>query len=226
MSKADAFLAGQSLASKANYQLWKLMTTGTLRVMTRMRVEGHDKVPATGAFILAPIHRSYVDTPISAAVTRRRLRYMAKEEMWNNRQLGWLFSSLGGFPVSRGTTDIEALKRCFLLLGHGEPLVMFPEGERKVGPVVHTLFEGAAYVAARANVPIIPVGIGGSERVMPKGAKLIYPRKVWVVVGDPIHPQVLDQGRAPRSEIKRLTAELHTELQRVFDIAEARVGGR
>ncbi len=224
MSKVEAYLAKQSPISKANYQFFKMLTTGTLRVLTRIRVDGRENVPKTGGFVLAPVHRSYVDTPISAAVTRRRMRYMAKDSMWNNRQFGWLISSCGGFPVSRGTTDIEALKRCFLLLGQGEPIVMFPEGERKSGPIVQPLFEGAAYVAARANVPIIPVGIGGSERVMPKGAKMIHPRKVRIVVGKPILPRPSEGSRTPRSEVKRLTAELHEELQRLFDIAEARAG--
>jgi 1-acyl-sn-glycerol-3-phosphate acyltransferase len=125
--------------------------------------------------------------------------------------------------VTRGTTDLEALRRCFELLRAGEPLVMFPEGERKSGPLVHPLFEGAAYVAARGKVPIIPVGIGGSERVMPRGAKFIYPHKVCVIIGKPIFPQLDETGRASRSEVKRLTAELHDELQLVFDAAQAAV---
>lgn len=221
MSKVDAYLAKQSLLSKANYQFWKAMTTGTTRIITRMYVEGRENVPKTGSFVLAPIHRSYIDTPISAVVTSRRLRYMAKDSMWKKPWFGWLISSVGGFPVSRGTTDIEALKRCFLLLDQGEPIVMFPEGERKSGPIVRPLFEGAAYVAARGNVPIIPVGIGGSEAVMPRGARFIHPHKVRVIVGKPIHPVIPENGRAPRSEVKRLTAELHDELQRLFDEAEA-----
>jgi 1-acyl-sn-glycerol-3-phosphate acyltransferase len=225
MSRVDAHLAKQSIVSKLNYQFWKAMTTGSIRIITRMRVEGRENVPRSGGFVLAPVHRSYIDTPISAAVTRRRLRYMAKDSMWSNRTFGWLISSVGGFPVSRGTTDIEALKRCFLLLKQGEPIVMFPEGERKSGPIVQTLFEGAAYVAARGNVPIIPVGIGGSEAVMPKGARRIHLHRVRVIVGTPLYPIVGDNGRAPRSEVKRLTAELHDELQRLFDRAQAQVGG-
>ena len=226
MSKVDAYLAKQSVLSKFNYQFWKFVITGTTRLITRMRVEGRENVPKTGGFVLAPVHRSYIDTPIAAAVTRRRMRYMAKDSMWKTPWVGWLISSVGGFPVSRGTTDIEALKRCFLLLGQGEPIVMFPEGERKSGPIVQPLFEGAAYVAARGNVPIIPVGIGGSEAVMPKGAKMVYPRKVRVIIGKPIYPEVPENGRMPRSEIKRLTAQLHDELQRLFDAAQASVPTR
>ncbi len=224
MSEVDSFFAQQSFWSKASYQFWKAIATGFIRLMTRMTVDGKENLPRTGSYVLAPVHRSNVDTPIAAGVTRRRMRFMGKDSMWKNKPFGWLLSSVGGFPVTRGTTDIEALKRCIHVLNNGEPLVMFPEGERKSGPIVQPLFEGAAYVACRGRVPIIPVGIGGSERVMPKGARVIYPRKVRVIVGKPIYPQIDGNGRAPRSEVKRLTAELHEQLQILFDEAQTRVG--
>lgn len=224
MSEVESFFADQNFWSKASYQFWKAIATGFIRLMTRMTVDGKENLPRTGSYVLAPVHRSYVDTPIAAGVTRRRMRFMGKDSMWKNKPFGWLLSSVGGFPVTRGTTDIEALKRCIHVLNNGEPLVMFPEGERKSGPIVQPLFEGAAYVACRGRVPIIPVGIGGSERVMPKGAKFIYPRKVRVIVGQPIYPQIDGNGRAPRSEVKRLTAELHEQLQILFDEAQTRVG--
>jgi len=224
MSEVESFFADQSFWSKASYQFWKAIATGFIRLMTRMTVDGKENLPRTGSYVLAPVHRSYVDTPIAAGVTRRRMRFMGKDSMWKNKPFGWLLSSVGGFPVTRGTTDIEALKRCIHVLNNGEPLVMFPEGERKSGPIVQPLFEGAAYVACRGRVPIIPVGIGGSERVMPKGAKFIYPRKVRVIVGQPIYPLIDGNGRAPRSEVKRLTAELHEQLQILFDEAQTRVG--
>ena len=131
--------------------------------------------PRTAAYVLAPVHRSYMDTPISSCLTRRRLRFMGKDTLWKRRLAAWLLSALGGFPVTRGTADREALRRCIAVLEAGEPLVLFPEGERKSGPVVQPMFDGAAYVALQAGVPIVPVGIGGSERVMPKGAKVHPP---------------------------------------------------
>ena len=97
-------------------------------------------------------------------------------------------------PGHRGAADREALKRCIAVLEAGEPLVLFPEGERKSGSDVQPLFDGAAYVALKAGVPIVPVGIGGSEAVMPKGAKFIHPRKVHVIVGPPIPPAMAEGG--------------------------------
>ena len=71
---------------------------------------------------------------------------------------------------------------------------MFPEGTRQSGPIVQPLFEGAAYVATRTGVPIVPVGIGGSERAMPKGSKMIRPVKIHIVVGRPREPDRAAEG--------------------------------
>jgi 1-acyl-sn-glycerol-3-phosphate acyltransferase len=225
VSDVETFLAGESLPSRAFYQVVRAAVAGFCRVWMRATVEGRENVPTEGAFILAPAHRSNMDTPIAACVTRRRLRYMGKDTLWKKQPYRWLLSSLGGFPVTRGSADREALKRCIQVLQAGEPLVLFPEGERKSGPLIQPLFDGAAYVASRAQVPIVPVGIGGSERVMPKGAKFIYPRKVHLVIGKPLAPATPSAaGRVPREAVRVLTEELHAQLQELFDTAQVRAG--
>jgi 1-acyl-sn-glycerol-3-phosphate acyltransferase len=173
---------------------------------------------------LAPIHRSNIDTPLAAAVSSRRLRFMGKDSLWKIRAIGWILSALGAFPVTRGTADREALKRCITVLEMGEPLVLFPEGTRQSGPIVMPLFDGAAYIAVKAGVPIIPLGIGGSERVMPKGKKMIYPRKCVLIIGEPITARVDETGRVSRSAVKELTEKLSVDLQRLFDEAQELAG--
>jgi 1-acyl-sn-glycerol-3-phosphate acyltransferase len=103
--------------------------------------------------------------------------------------------------------------------------VLFPEGTRRSGPVVDEVFDGAAYVALRTGAPIVPVGIGGSERAMPKGAKFIRPVKLRMVVGEPLHPPATEGGaRAPRRAVRELTGELKGRLQALFDEAQAKAG--
>ncbi len=225
MAKVDTFLAGQGPASRMLYSVARFLVAVFTRSWTRMAIEGREHIPTSGAFVLAPVHRSNVDTPISACLTRRRLRFMGKDSLWKHRPVAWLLSSLGGFPVSRGTADREALQRCIAVLEAGEPLVLFPEGERKSGSVVQPLFDGAAYVALKAGVPIVPVGIGGSEDVMPKGAKFIHPHQVHVIVGEPIVMPTPASGRVPRALVRETTALLHPTLQALFDEAQRRVYG-
>lgn len=222
MTKIETTLAGNSRADRVAYQIVRTIVVTFCRTWCRMTVEGREHVPAEGPFLLAPVHRSIIDTPISSGVTRRRMRFMGADKYWKSKSFGRLLSALGGFPVTRHSADREALQRCIAVLQGGEPLVLFPEGERKSGDIVHPLFDGATYIAVKAGVPIIPVGIGGSERAMPKGAKFIFPRKVHVVVGPPLQATPGQTGKAQRVAIRELSLELHDELQRLLDRAQAR----
>jgi 1-acyl-sn-glycerol-3-phosphate acyltransferase len=224
MAEIDTFMAGSSRLSHIFYRLFRGLVVGLCVSYTRARVIGKHNIPKTGAFLLAPIHRSNIDTPLAAAVTSRRMRFMGKDSIWKIKPIGWIISSLGAFPVTRGSADREALKRCIAVLEAGEPLVLFPEGTRQSGPLVQPLFDGAAYVAVKAGVPIIPVGIGGSEGVMPKGSKMIYPRKCVIVVGEPIVAVADESGRIPRSAVKDITVQLTAELQRLFNEAQQLAG--
>jgi 1-acyl-sn-glycerol-3-phosphate acyltransferase len=224
MTKISTRLVGNTRLDRAAYQTVRFIVTSFCHTWCRMTVEGRENVPAEGPFLLAPTHRSILDTPIASGVTHRRMRFMGADKYWKNDRFGRLLTALGGFPVSRGTADREALRRSIAVLDAGEPLVLFPEGERKTGPIVQPLFDGATYVAVKAGVPIVPVGIGGSERAMPKGTRFIFPRKLHVVVGKPI-PVTKDAGtpKEQRDTARQLSIDLQAELQRLFDIAQARV---
>lgn len=224
MAEVESFLARPTLGSIVSYKIMRAIVVGVSVGYTRTKVIGRHNIPRDGAFVLAPIHRSNIDTPLAAAVSSRRLRFMGKDSLWKIRVIGWILSALGAFPVTRGTADREALKRCIAVLEMGEPLVLFPEGTRQSGPIVMPLFDGAAYIAVKAGVPIIPLGIGGSERVMPKGKKMIYPRKCVLVIGEPISAQVDETGRVSRSAVKELTEKLTVDLQRLFDEAQVLAG--
>jgi 1-acyl-sn-glycerol-3-phosphate acyltransferase len=186
------------------------------KVLFRLRVEGKENVPAQGAFVLAPVHRSFIDFALVSAVTKRRMRYMGKDSLFTFKPFGALLSALGGFPVHRGAADREALRTSIEVVDAGEPLVIFPEGTRRSGPVVENLFEGAAFVAARTGVPIVPVGIGGSEQALPKGRKL--PRLVKIPP-----PAATEGGRVSRKAVHATTEVLRAEVQRLFDQAMAPV---
>lgn len=222
MTRIDTKLAGQGLGARIAYRSVRDLLRVLMTLWCRLTVEGKDNIPAEGPFILAPTHRSIIDSPVASAATRRRMRFMGADKWWANKQFGWFLTALGGFPVTRGTADREALKRCIAVLEGGEPLVLFPEGERKSGEVVQPLFDGAAYIAVKAGVPIVPMGIGGTERVMPKGTKFIYPRKMHAIIGSPIQVPPDLTGKAVRVAVKDVTAELHSELQRLFDESQRR----
>ena len=193
------------------------------RVVFRVRVVGRDRVPRGGAYVVAPSHRSILDVPFTAAITRRRIRFLAKQELFSTRIGAALFLRLGAIPVERGTTDRASLRTCDTVLAGGDPLAVFPEGTRRRGPEIAELFHGAAYLSLRRGVPIVPVGVGGSEEILPSGKVLPRPHRVVVVVGEPIVPDAGASARR-RSDVAALTAELQTRLQACFDDARRRAG--
>jgi 1-acyl-sn-glycerol-3-phosphate acyltransferase len=200
---------------------------GVLRTLThayfRVEIDGADRVPAGGPVILAPVHRSFMDFLVAAQVTRRKLFYMAKDDLWRSPRFGRFLEAIGAFPVDRDVPDRQALARSQAVLEGGDVLVLFPEGTRRAGPLIEPLHEGAAFLAARTGAPIVPIGIGGTAEAMPKGSKLIRPVKVHVVVGEPIPPPApSERGRVPRHQVHEVTEQLRAELQRVYDVARAR----
>jgi 1-acyl-sn-glycerol-3-phosphate acyltransferase len=223
MTRVRSDLAGSSLGDRFVYVLVSRFLGLLLLVWNRMTVEGREHVPATGPFLVTPVHRSIIDTPVVAAAIRRRQRFMGADKYWKSPRFGRLLSALGGFPVTRGTADREALKRCIELLEGQEPLVLFPEGERKSGPIVQPLFDGASYIAVKSGVPILPVAIYGSERAMPKGAKFVWPHKIHVVIGELIPVSTAVGSKQQLAAARQISEQLHTDLQRLLDQARDHV---
>ncbi len=204
---------------KLGYRLGWWFVYGVSKLLWRIRVEGSERIPRHGPVVIAPSHRSNLDVFYAPLVTTRRCRFMAKREVWKSRLLGRLAEYFGAFPVTRGEVDRAALRTSTEVLEAGEPLVVYPEGTRREGPVIEDLHDGAAYLAARLGVPIVPVGIGGTERILGKGRKIPRLHRVQLVVGEPIAPP--RRGAAKRSEVRALTADLEVALQKTFDEAQA-----
>lgn len=206
------------------YRVVRAILAAFARAFWRLEIRGRENLPAEGPFVLAPVHRSNIDFLLASAVTKRRMRFMGKDSLWRYAWLGKIWTALGAYPVRRGTPDREALRQTVEAIKAGEPAVIFPEGTRQSGPVVEELFEGAAYVAAKTGVPIVPMGIGGSEAAMPRGSKMIRPVKVVLTVGKPIDVRLTTEGRVARSAVRDTTEQLRAEIQRLYDEAQRLAG--
>jgi 1-acyl-sn-glycerol-3-phosphate acyltransferase len=202
------------------YAFWRTVIVTLARVVFGVQVRGRDRVPRSGTFILAPSHRSTLDIPLAAAVTTRRMRFMAKRELWNGKFWSWVFDELGAVPVDRDGGDRAALRVLEAALLEGEPIVVFPEGTRCAGPELSPLFSGAAYLALKQGVTIVPVGIGGSEEIIMRRRAIPRFSRVCVVVGEPIVCERTD-GTIKRSAITAANDELRVRLQACFSEAIA-----
>ena len=203
------------------YAFARTLVDGINHLYFGVKVEGREKIPSP-PYILAPTHRSNIDTLLMGSVVRRRLRFMGKDGLWRRRFFGKVLGALGGIPVNRETADRGAVATSVAVLGAGQSLVLFPEGTRKEGPVIQDILDGAAYIALKAQVPIIPVGIGGSDRAMAKGVVIPRPAHCHIIIGDPILGGVqrsASSTKIPRSQIRELTVTLQSRLQELYDQA-------
>ncbi|MEC7809861.1 MAG: lysophospholipid acyltransferase family protein [Actinomycetota bacterium] len=209
------------IKEKITYRFFWTLAWIVAKTFFRFSTVNKDRLPKDTPYILSPVHRSYIDSPLGGLITKQRVRFLGKESLWNNRLGGWFVGALGCFPVQRGTADRAALRACQQVLERGEPLVMFPEGTRRSGPKVkdENMFSGPAFVAARAGVPLIPLGIAGTDKAMPHGARFFRPAKVFMVVGQPVLPPEFE-GRVPRQAVDDLTEQLRQSLQEAYDQAQ------
>jgi 1-acyl-sn-glycerol-3-phosphate acyltransferase len=205
------------------YYAARLITWVLARVLWRVSIEGTENIPTEGAFLLCPVHRSNVDGPLTCILTRRRMRYLAKETMFDIVWLGNVYQAMGAIPVNRGTPDRKSLHTCLSALESGQPLVLFPEGTRQEGDRVTEVHEGAAYLALRAGVPIVPVGIGNSSGAHPKGSWWLRPVKIRIVIGEPFELDKGEASRVSRGAIKEGTEAITVAVQQLFDESEGRV---
>jgi 1-acyl-sn-glycerol-3-phosphate acyltransferase len=191
------------------------IVSGLSKVLFRPTVVGAENIPLTGPVLIAPIHRSNVDFALTLFISKRKVFFMAKESLFRVPLLGPLITHLGAFPIHRGSADRESMAHSEAVLRQGHALVLFPEGTRKEGRDVAPLHDGAMFVAARTHATIVPVGIGGSDKAMPKGAKLPRPAKIMIVVGTPLEPPS-SEGRVARSVLNAKSEELRAALEHVY----------
>ena len=151
-----------------------------------LRSSGKEHLNLAGPLIIAPVHRSNLDVPLIAPLSKRHIRSLAKDSMFKGRLASWFSASIGAVPVRRGQADRQALETTKQLLLDGEAVLVFPEGTRQHGPEVDTIFDGCAYLAAKCDAPVVPVGIVGTEEAMPSGVKVPRRQKVAICVGEPM----------------------------------------
>ena len=149
----------------------------------RIRALGTENVP-NGPVILAPNHGSFMDHFFSGAFLRRRVRFMAKSQLFSPSLATYIFSHGGVFPVRRGHQDEEAFTTAFRLLDQGDAVVMYCEGGRsRTGQIADEAKPGIGRLALESGVPVVPVAIVGSHKVR-NWKRLEFP-KVLVQYGEP-----------------------------------------
>ncbi|HEY2160859.1 MAG TPA: lysophospholipid acyltransferase family protein [Solirubrobacteraceae bacterium] len=192
------------------YDVTRSLVVPYMLALFRARGLGTENVP-NGPVILAPNHGSFMDHFFSGAFIRRRVRFMAKSQLFKGAIPIYIFSHGGVFPIRRGHHDEEAFQTAFKVLRDGDLVVMYCEGGRsRTGQIADHAKPGIGRLALQSGVPVVPVAILGSHKVR-NWKRLEFP-KVTIQYGEPFKFDVIDDPT-------------HEQQQEVADYVLERIRG-
>jgi 1-acyl-sn-glycerol-3-phosphate acyltransferase len=205
------------------YRFCRFLFRVYFRIYHRGRVYNADRLPDEGAFILAGNHVSFLDPPFFGLACKREAFYMARDTLFRNPMANWILRSWNCVPISRERGDIGAMRTVLRMLGEGKAVLMFPEGTRSQDGQLQEPRAGIGMIAARANVPIVPMRIFGTEHALPKGASLPRPAKVEIAFGEPfLYPLPPDFDKMRGEPVKAIYLDIGREIMKRIDGLEAK----
>jgi len=178
------------------YELARRVMVGVFRLLWRPRVTGLDRVPRSGAVIIASNHLSFSDSMVLPMLVPRRVTFLAKNDYFTGaglrgRATAAFFRSFGAVGVKRtGRLDdaIAPLKTALEVLQAGGAFALYPEGTRSRDGRLYRGRTGIAWLALESGAPIVPAALRGTDRLQPIGARLFRLVRVSVIFGEPIDP--------------------------------------
>lgn len=190
------------------YRLWRALLLGLFWVFgIRYRVEGQPHEPKP-PYIIVVNHASAADIPLVGAAVRAPVSFMTKEELMRNPLVrAWILSG-GSFFVKRGQPDRAAIRTAFKMLARGRAVCLFGEGTRSLDGRLQPFEQGVAYLALRTGVPVLPIAIIGSHRIIPKGARWLRPASVVIKLGEALAPPSVT-GRLTHALVQDWTERFH-----------------
>jgi 1-acyl-sn-glycerol-3-phosphate acyltransferase len=166
---------------KPFYRLSYLLAQAVSRVLFHLSVSGRENIPESGPFLAVSNHISLYDPPAVGSLLKREVSFLAKAELFDLFMVKTLVRKLNSLPVRRGEFDMSALKNSIAVLqDKGMPLLMFPEGTRIRTGDLGSPLRGVAFIAARTRVPVLPIYIENSDRLLDC---LLFKRRLIVRMG-------------------------------------------
>lgn len=190
------------------------------RLYFRATCRGFENYPTSGPYIIAINHNSLLDIPIMALAIDRPVYTMAKEGLFRIPGLSWWLRSVGFFPVRRGTGDRQAFNAARAVLSRGDILTMAPEGTRRhPGPERPRAHTGIVRLAQELGCPVVPVGVAGTRKALPPGARIPRPYKLSVVIDRPLQLEPVDIS--PRN-LDQLQQQADDIMDRIYELSGER----
>lgn len=177
---------------------------------SRLIVRGAQNLPLERVAVYASNHTSYMDTPVVFAALPFQFRILAKKELWSMPFIGWYLGRSGQIPIDTENprATLSSLGVAAKALRAGMPLFVFPEGSRTPNGELQNFLSGAAYLAIRSQVPLVPIALNGVYDLLPMHTRHFYPGDLILSVGEPIETR----GLTPR-DMETLTLKLRQTIE-------------
>jgi len=197
------------------YHLFKWsVVSPTLHAYFRGRIHGAENVPQKGPLIVVSNHASYFDPPILSCCVGRPVAYMAKEELFHIPIFKQAIQLYGAYPVSRGAADRKAIRAALKYLEAGWATGVYLEGNRTPDGRIVDPKRGAALLAAKAQAPLLPVSLWGTQGILKQGSTLPRPVPITVRIGKVIAPP----SSTDRGELQAVTQQCVAAIQALHDL--------
>lgn len=172
--------------------------------LCQLTVKGKENIPDNGAVLVVANHLSVADPVLLGFVLGRKVEFLAKEELFRSRLSSYFVRGFGAFPVYKGRQNIDAMRWSRKVLEKGGALAMFPEGKRSKNASLETAYAGSALIALKNNVPILPVGISGTEKIKGWSWWFKHHPEVTASIGKPFYLPP-DNCKPTRSQLNGCT---------------------
>jgi 1-acyl-sn-glycerol-3-phosphate acyltransferase len=198
------------------YEVARVLTAPARRILVRVDVEHAERLPPEGPVIIVANHLSFIDSVLLMFALPRPVSFLGKAEYTDHRFTMWLFCGAGMIPIRRENPSdlVRAFEQVGDVLGDGGVVVLFPEGTRSRDGLLHRGHPGAAHLALTSGAPLVPIGIIGTDAVLPTGARIVRPfRRATIRVGSPIRPADEGLTRSTNRVRREITDRVMTEIQ-------------
>lgn len=194
------------------YDFIKKIIVFIFNYLARWEVYGVENIPEEGPVILASNHVSYWDPVVIGAVCPRKVRFMARKELFSIIFLGWIIKALKAFPVDRDGSDRAAIKSSLEILKNGEVLALFPEGTRIRDKRLGEFKNGVSMIALKSGSPVVPIALENTKNIFSKG----WFRKFKVHIGKPLTYPELQNKKYKSHDVEKYTADLRNAIEKML----------
>jgi 1-acyl-sn-glycerol-3-phosphate acyltransferase len=205
------------------YWFMKNLVAGPiLKTVFRPWVTGSENIPKTGGVILASNHLSFIDSVFLPLLIERRITFLAKSDYFTSRgPKGWFIKNFlkgtGMLPIDRsgGKASEASLNTGLRVLAQGDVLGIYPEGTRSPDGKMYRGRTGVARMVLEGHVPVVPIAMIDTEKVMPIGSKLPRVRRIGVIIGEPLDFSRFEGLESDRFILRSVTDEIMYELSKL-----------